>query len=531
LQDNSLTALIPDPQTPLPAAVGPLESNAMSDFRIGIGQIWHESNTFACLSTDIENFTSYHDGIRVGQEILDAPEHRDELTGFKDVFGRAGVEMRPLIAAGALPSGPWTQAAVDHIEDILRRQVRKAGPIDGICFALHGAMSARAIPDLDGYFLGVLREEVGADVPIVCPLDCHAVVTRKMVELATALIAYRTHPHVDEAETGARAANILLDTLRGRIKPTVGYQKVPLLLPPPDAGTHEGALKELFDSFIAWDQMDGVVAGSLCGCYAWQDVPEQGVAALAVTNDDQPLADRLARQLAEQAWEARFRLLPEPMMGPQAAVRAAAAVDGCPVIITDSADTVGGGAGGDTTTLLSALLEMRHEVDGLILISLPDPQAVRAAKAAGPGGTVSVEVGGKRDTRFSRPVPVTGQVLCVTEGPIHDDGHFGSTPMVEVGAIVCLGVDNVRLVLTERVIVGPQPSLYRKVGINPFGAKLVALKTGVGFKATYGQVAKAVIRADCPGSVSYNFRHFNFEHIPRPMFPLDPDAEWEPTGP
>lgn len=502
----------------------------MSVLRIGVGRFHHESNSFASTDTQADDFHAYLQGILVGDVVLNQPERRDEITGFLETLvPKRDVEIVPLLSAEALPSGPLSDDAVRCLEEMLRLELMQAGRLDGICFALHGAISGRTIPDLDGHFLKVMREVVGPNIPIVCPLDCHAVVTRRMIELTTGLVAYRTHPHIDLVETGARAARILLETLCGKVKPTTGYQRIPLLLPPPDAGTLSGPMKELFDSFIAWDQIDGVIAGSLCPCYAWQDVPEQGWMALAVTNDDQPLADRLARQLAQAVWEARFRLLPDPMVSPREAIRQAAAVDGCPVVITDSADTIGGGAGGDTTTLLAALLEMRHDVDGLILTHLPDPQAIRAIGTAQPGDTVTVEVGGKRDTRLSRPLPVTGQLLCKTEGSIHDDGHFGNEPMIDVGAVVCLGIDNVRLVLTERAIMGPQPSLYRKVGIDPFRAKIVALKTGIGFKTTYGHVAKAVIRADCPGSLSYNLHHCNFKHIPRPMFPLDSEFAWEPV--
>ena len=92
------------------------------------------------------------------------------------------------------------------------------------------------------------------------------------------------------------------------------------------------------------------------------------------------------------------------------------------------------------------------------------------------------------------------------------------------GPVVCLGLDNLRLVLTERLFttgLGPQPSLDRKVGLNPFDAGIVHVKTGVGFQYTYGDAAQAVVRADCPSAVSYNLDNFEFEHVPRPMFLLD----------
>ena len=91
-------------------------------------------------------------------------------------------------------------------------------------------------------------------------------------------------------------------------------------------------------------------------------------------------------------------------------------------------------------------------------------------------GAVTVTVGGKRDRRFCQPLCVTGRVLCITAGPIHDQSKTGDDPTVEAGTVICLAIDNVRLVLTEKLFhtgLGPQPSLYRKVGIEPFDAKIV----------------------------------------------------------
>ena len=115
----------------------------------------------------------------------------------------------------------------------------------------------------------------------------------------------------------------------------------------------------------------------------------------------------------------------------------------------------------------------------------------------------------------------------MTDGLIEDVGKFGTTPFIDAGKTVCLGIDNVRLVLTERIVFGPQPSLFRKVGIEPFDAKIVALKTGIGFKVTYNHVAKAVFRANCPGPISYDLSNFDYTQVCRPLYPLDPDMHWQ----
>jgi len=198
------------------------------------------------------------------------------------------------------------------------------------------------------------------------------------------------------------------------------------------------------------------------------------------------------------------------------------------VVITDSADTVGGGAPGDNSTMLRSVLANRGKIDGLVLAHLPDAEAIKALQGAKVGQMVTVDVGAKRDHRFSEPLTITGEVMCLAEGPITDDAEANFQPTIETGPIICIAIDNVRLVLTERVIMGPQPSLFRKVGIEPFEAKVVTLKTGIGFKKTYAHVAKAVIRADCPGAQSYNLNNYEFKQIPRPMYPLDGDFEWSP---
>jgi len=501
----------------------------MPKLRIGISRFWHESNSFSCLNTQISDFQTYQGGLLKGAQLLHHHERRDEIAGMIEVLSQhRDAEMVPLVSAGALPSGPICEDAAHLLTETLRKQLKQAGSLDGVCIALHGAMSATHFADLDGHLLSVLREHLGTSIPIVVALDCHAVVTRQMIDLATAMVAYRTHPHVDIVETGARAAKLLMDTLARKILPVARYRRIPMIFPPPDDGTAAGPLKRLFDTFIGWDSLENVVAGSLCPGFAWQDVPEQGAMAMVVTNGDELLADRLVDELAEQLWAARHELSPAPMLSPEIALQRAAKIDGAPVVITDSADTVGGGAPGDNTTLLRTAIAHRAIVDGIILAHLPDEDAISKIQDAQVGQQVTVAVGGKRDHRFCEPLQVTCEVLCVTEGPIMDDFNTADQPTLETGKIICLGVDNVRLVLSERVILGPQPSLFRKDGIESLEAKIVLLKTGVGFKKTYASHAKAVLLADCPGAQSYRLQNYEFKKIPRPMFPMDESFSWQP---
>ncbi len=503
----------------------------MKKQRIGIARLWHESNSFSPAPADIVDFETYQGGTMVGDAMLEQPDRSDEITGFVDVLSPdKNTQIVPLLSAGALPSGLISRAAARHLEVTLRDRLRAAGPLDGVCIAPHGAMSAEDIDDFDGHLMRIVRDHLGPEAPMVAALDCHAIVTQQMLDVSTSLVAYRTHPHIDVIETGRRAARILLDVRAAKLRPVMRMRRVPLIFCPPDDGTNAGTMKDLFDTMISWDDRDGVIACALCPAFAWQDVREQGSCAIAVTDGDERLAETLADDLARRIWAARDQFNPEPMMPVAEAMRLAARTRGCPVVITDSADTVGGGAPGDNSTMLKQILDHRDRINGLILTHLPDAPAVAELLAAAVGDTVNVDVGGKHDTQFCKPLHVTGRVACVTRGPIADDFGAGATPTIETGPIICIAIDNVRLVLTERLVFGPQPSLFRKVGIEPFEAKVVTLKTGVGFRKAFAGVAAAVFRADCPGAESYDLRRYDFKNVRRPIHPLDGDFEWEPGG-
>ena len=72
---------------------------------------------------------------------------------------------------------------------------------------------------------------VGNDLPIVASLDYHANLTPEMAKLATALVGYRTYPHIDMAVTGKRAVE-LLDRLLKEKRPVYrAYRQLDFLIP------------------------------------------------------------------------------------------------------------------------------------------------------------------------------------------------------------------------------------------------------------------------------------------------------------
>ena len=68
---------------------------------------------------------------------------------------------------------------------------------------------------------------LGPDKPIVLTLDLHANITRRMVELADAIVGYHTYPHVDMFEVGQKAARLMLRILHGEVRPCMAFRKLP----------------------------------------------------------------------------------------------------------------------------------------------------------------------------------------------------------------------------------------------------------------------------------------------------------------
>src|SRR3978361_1752328 len=84
--------------------------------------------------------------------------------------------------------------------------------------------------DGEGEILRRVRQVIGKDLPLVVSLDLHANVTPQMVEHADALIAYRTYPHVDMADTGRAAAKHLALLLRTRQRFAKAFRQLPFLI-------------------------------------------------------------------------------------------------------------------------------------------------------------------------------------------------------------------------------------------------------------------------------------------------------------
>ncbi len=485
--------------------------------RIGIGSLMQETNTFAPFRTELSTFEAYY--LRRGQAVLDGfGAARVEIPGFLSVLRAAGVEPVPLLAAHAGSSGPVRRLAIDTLLGEMVQRLQQAGPVDGVLLALHGAMTIEDQPDAESEIIARIRAALPEGTPVGVSLDLHAHVTQAMLQPDTFLIGYREYPHIDMFETGERVAQLLLDRLAGCCRPVMALAKRPMIVSPVNARTDEGPLQRIVAEARTLEQRP-VLHASLFPVQPWLDVPDLGFAALVCADADAACAQRAANRLADLAWAARTEFEPD-LIPLEEAIRIGLASSGT-TVVGDGGDAPSSGAAADNAGVLRALLAAGADRAGrLSYLTLCDAQAALQAVAAGPGATVSLQVGHKQ-TGDGEPIALTGRVRATTDGQyiMHDAGAQGSRASMGLTAVVAIG--DIRLCLRSLPGFEWDTGLFTSVGLDLRDAALVFVKSPSHFRVAFAPHAARVLSADTPGTTCVNLRRLNLTQAPRPLWPLD----------
>jgi microcystin degradation protein MlrC len=477
----------------------------------------HETNTFSPVPTDRRQFEARD--LRYGGELLEAYCGTGTcLGGMIEAATSHGVQLVPSVAASASPAGRVTKDVYADVKQRLLDDLGEAGPLDGVLLDLHGAMVPEGLDDGEGDLLRAVREIIGPRVPVAVTLDFHANVTAEMVRHATVLHGYKTYPHVDMAERGREAAQRLLDLAHGRVRPTTAFRQPRLLPPIASQRTAQGPMRRLFDLAAEMEREPGVVSISIFAGFPLADIRDAGLSVYVCTDGDAPLAERLADRLEATAWEHRREFIHAAPSIPEG-VAQAMRHDERPVVLADIADNTGGGAGGDTTGILRELL--RVGARSVTVACLWDAAAVEVCARAGVGATVTVTVGGRVDPRHGEPLTVTGHVRTLSDGRFLHKGPMFRGLEGRLGPTAVLDVNDVKLILISHRWQTLDPEMIRFVALDPMAERILVVKSSIHYRAAFEPIAHAIIEVDAPGLSSSNLARFAFQHVRRPIFPLD----------
>lgn len=481
----------------------------------------HESNSFSPVATTIGDFVFY-DFERTQLAPEQAMGAGSELAGFAAAGKSAGIDLLPLWGAKARSGGDLRATDVTVLRARLVDALRRAGPVDGVYLALHGATVAAGCADVTGALLADARRTLAAGTPLVCSLDFHANVTPAMTAHCDALIVYRTYPHVDCAETGARALRLLAGMAAGTHKLSNVLVRLPMILPAEATATLWPPMSDLIARLDAAEKTPGIAAASLACVQPWLDVEDLGCSVVVVADGDQAAARAAALDIGRAYWNARHAMTVE-LVPPAEAVRRAVSAP-WPVVLADSSDGTSSGSTGDSTAVLEQLLAQR--APGPCLVMVVDAAAAQAARTAGVGATLELTVGGAYDRRRFKPQHVHATVQSLSDGEFVGTGPLGRGAHYHMGpsAAVCVGETHIVIASRPESNFGPEP--FRALGLEPADARIVVVKSPTGFRANFAGIARTIMIVDGPGSTTARLADIPFTRLRRPFYPLD-DVEHE----
>src|SRR5437879_3930121 len=240
----------------------------------------HETNTFSVQKTDMALWRrrDFHRDNEIPAAFRGT---RSALGATFEAADKFGWTLIHPVSANANPSGTVTDDAFEQIGGLILAAAEHQGPIDGVLLHLHGAMVVDSYEDGGGELLARLRRVLGPDVPIVVSLDLHANVTQQMADNASALIAFRTYPHIDQYERAWQGAELLERAMAGKIKPKTVIAQRPTIYGLNHGRTQSGPMVEALARADKFEKSGAALVVSVCAGFRALCEPGSVRAAMA----------------------------------------------------------------------------------------------------------------------------------------------------------------------------------------------------------------------------------------------------------
>ncbi len=493
--------------------------------RVAIVAFHHQSNTFVDGETNrmhfAEDLLAYGDAVK---NQLGCAAH--EVGGFFEVLEEEGIQAVPVFAARAYPFGVVEFETFEELVATILDGLKAVGPVDGVLAAPHGIVVSEKHIDGDGWWLSRVREWIGPDIPLIAALDLHTNLSAEMVKATDALVAYRTNPHLDQRETGKKAARLMARTLRGEVTPTQAAVLPPMAINIQCQNTSEAPLKDLYDWASILDTEPAVLSQSLLLGFPYADVVNMGSSVVVVTDGNPALAKRLAVGLAEDMWSRRAQFTPS-FLAPQHALNQVLQCQGR-VLLLDMGDNVGAGAPGHGTLLLE---ELHARAISPSFVCLHDPESVKQANHAGVGASVELKLGSVSDGLHGNAVNAKCQVVSLHDGKFKETGvrHGGFIDFDQGHTAVVETDRGVTVMLTSRRMPPFSLAQFECCGLDPRSFRVLVAKGVIAPLAAYGPVVNRVIAVNTPGVTCADMKQLPYHNRRRPMFPFETDIPWEPV--
>ena len=491
------------------------------DFRLAIGALTHETNQYVRFPTTLEDFD-----VDRGDEVFVArmANGRTCLGGMLDAVRDLGATAVGTLSANAEPWGTIEGEAYRALKDELLERIGASLPVDAVALDLHGAGVAEGFDDIEGDLCAAVRAVVGPGVVVAVTHDLHGHISQAEADAVDAMFSVHEYPHDDMYDRGREAIEWIGRQLEHGRRPAIHVERLPLLLP--TTTTYHGVGRRAVDICLALEQQPDVIDVAFMHGFPFTDNALVGAQIIATVEGTRLRAAEVAQEAASAIWRLREDFLvtyPEP----EEAISQALALPGSPVVINETSDNPGCGGPGDGTHLLRALLD--RAAPGVVFSGIRDPDVVRRAHEAGVGATIEITLGGKTDKLHGTPIECSAYVKVLTDGETVVEAPVGRGWRLPLGPTVLLLVGAVEVIVFTRNVQTLDRTPLILHGIDPLRRKLVAIKSSQHFRSGFEDLAAAIITTDPPGLTTAKLETLPRSKSPRPIFPLDADASYEPA--
>jgi len=477
----------------------------MKIFAAGIAT---ETNTFCPVPTGREDFL-----VQRGKDVLEGRITQPSLD-LSAIWGHQakarGDEFLFSLMAWAQPGGITVRSAYESLRDEMLNDLRTAMPVDVVLLMLHGAMVAQRYDDCEEDMISRVRDIVGPTTVIGVELDLHCHLSPLMIAPADIVITYKEYPHIDMNDRARELFDLAVATKLGSIRPTMALFDCRMIGLYP---TTSQPLRGFVDAMTEAERRKGMLSISFGHGFQFADVQHVGAKMLVVTDDDQGLAERVAREFGLRVHALRgqigFDSLALPM---EEALSKALASKKTPVVVADQSDNAGGGAPGDATFALRWLLD--HQAEDVAMAIFYDPEVVRIARKAGKGATLTVRLGGKMGSFSGAPVDMEVTILSMLDDYMHALPQRSGEPyLYPAGHVVALRCGSIDIVVGSERCQCFSPSIFSDLGIDPMLKRLLIPKSVQHFYEAFAPIAGEVIYMAAPGAVAPDPRQITYRRL------------------
>ena len=489
--------------------------------RVIIAGLFHETHTFLDGATGLADFE-----VRLGAQMLTCIGDASPLGGVLEAAKGFGWTILPTADFRASPSAMVTDEVVETFwrEFRQRAEPELARGVDGIYLVLHGAMVLESLPDVEGELLRRLRALPGAErVPVFGVFDLHANFSPAMAAHTNCLVAYRENPHTDGRESAVRAATLLQRCLTSGQVPRMVFEPTAIVWPPTGTGTASEPMRGLealarrIESSCPEIWSASVVAG-----FSFADTQDTGVSFAVSTTGSDADARAALKELSSLAIRTKeLGNVTEPPVD-EVLAKLLPAPPGLTVLVEPS-DNIGGGAPGDGTGLLHAML--KHGLPNCA-IAINDAAAVAQLAPLPIGARVTLPIGGNGSRLDAGPLPLEVELISLRDGrfKLEDkQSHLASMcgDAFDMGPCAVVRHGEVTILLTSRKTPPFDLGQWRSQGMEPTRFSFIGVKAAVAHRRAYDGIAARMLWVDTPGPCTSNIRSLPYRRIRRPVFPLD----------